>query len=121
MGSLKMLENKVNMSRELNFSRKFVISYRWSLSPRLLSAMRGLGCCSHDCRQKSKFASAVMLMDGSRTQSAIVKEVGMDPGNLSRLVKSLGKESLIAADDKHPKLHIKLPQNFFDQKERPHE
>ena len=32
-------------------------------------------------------AKASLLMDGSRSQSAIVKESGMNQGNLSRLVK----------------------------------
>ena len=71
--------------------------------------------------RSQKSGSAIMLMDGSRPQSAIVKEVGMDQGNLSRLVKTLGSQSLITADEKYPKLRVKLPLNFFDQKAKPHE
>src|SRR5258706_14910582 len=59
-------------------------------------------------------ADAVMLMDGSRTQSAIVKETGIDQGSLSRLVKALRAESLISADEKHPRLVIAITPNFFD-------
>jgi DNA-binding MarR family transcriptional regulator len=59
---------------------------------------------------------AVMLMDGMRSQSAIAKESGMDSGNLSRLIKSLSAQTLIASDEKHPRLRFKLPVNFFDQK-----
>jgi hypothetical protein len=62
----------------------------------------------------SKKAKAVLLMDGTRTQSAIVKESGMDAGNLSRLVKTLAEQQLIASDQKHPKVLFKVPVNFFD-------
>ena len=71
--------------------------------------------------KSQKSGSAIMLMDGSRSQSGIVKEVGMDQGNLSRLVKALTAQSLITADEKHPKLRVKLPPNFFDQKGKTHE
>lgn len=65
--------------------------------------------------------NAIMLMDGSRSQSAIVKETGIDKSNLSRLVKALITNSLINADEKHPKLRVKLPSNFFDQNGKPDE
>lgn len=61
-----------------------------------------------------KNQSAVALMDGSKSQATIVKEVTIDRGNLSRLVKSLAKASLITPDEKHPKLVITIPPNFFD-------
>ena len=61
-----------------------------------------------------KKAKAVLLMDGSRSQSAISKEAGIDAGNLSRLVKALSTAKLISADEKLPKLSVKLPPNFFD-------
>jgi len=61
-----------------------------------------------------KNCTAIMLMDGSRPQAAIVKEVGIDQGQLSRLVKSLAKESLIASDEKRPKLVITVPRGFFE-------
>lgn len=64
---------------------------------------------------KSKLAAkAVLLMDGGRSQAAIYKEAGMDQGTLSRLVKSLRAQALLASDDKHPKLMIAIPPNFFE-------
>lgn len=59
-------------------------------------------------------AKAVLLMDGSRTQSAICKESGINAGNLSRLVKALRTEGLTAADEKRPKLALTLPSDFFE-------
>lgn len=61
-----------------------------------------------------KNGGAISLMNGSRSQSAIAKEAQIDQGQLSRLVKSLAKESLIASDEKHPKLVVAIPVNFFD-------
>ena len=63
-------------------------------------------------------ASAVLLMDGSRSQAAIRGAVGIDQGNLSRLVKALRAEQLIAADEKHPKLVISIPPNFFENQDK---
>jgi hypothetical protein len=64
---------------------------------------------------KSKLATkAVLVMDGARSQSAICKEAGIDQGNLSKLVKSLRAQALLASDDKHPKLMIAIPPNFFE-------
>ena len=63
----------------------------------------------------SKKAKAVQLMDGSRSQSAIVREGIMDSGNLSRLVKDLATAGLVAPDQKHPKLLVTVPPNFFNQ------
>lgn len=62
-----------------------------------------------------KKARAVLLMDGSRTQSAIVKESKIDQGNLSRFVKRLAAAELITDDPKQPKLAIPIPPNFFDE------
>jgi hypothetical protein len=59
-------------------------------------------------------AKSIFLMDGSRTQAMIVKESGVDQGQLSRLVKALRAASLISADEKHPKLVISIPPNFFE-------
>ena len=61
-----------------------------------------------------KNISAVFLMNGARSQSAIAKEAQIDSGQLSRLVKALAKESLIAADEKLPKLVVAIPNNFFE-------
>ena len=62
-------------------------------------------------------AKAVLLMDGSRSQAAIVKESGIDQGSLSRLVKALAAAHLIPSDEKHPRLLVKVPPNFFDRDE----
>jgi hypothetical protein len=61
-----------------------------------------------------KKAKAALLMDGSRSQTAIVKESGIDQGNLSRLVKTLAAAHLISADEKHPRLLVKVLPTFFD-------
>lgn len=61
-----------------------------------------------------KKAKAVLQMDGMRSQSAIIKESGIDQGNLSRLVKALAAAQLISADEKHPRLLLKVPSTFFD-------
>lgn len=57
---------------------------------------------------------AASLMDGTKTQSAICKEAGIDPGGLSRLTKALREATLLAGDDKCPKLNIPLPPGFWE-------
>ena len=64
-------------------------------------------------KNKSK-AKAALLMDGSKSQSMICKESGIDPGDLSRLVKSLRDKSLLGSEDKNPKIVISVPPNFFE-------
>lgn len=61
-----------------------------------------------------KKVKAVLLMDGTRSQAMIVKDSGMDNGNLSRLVKELAGAKLIEPDQKHPKLLVRIPPTFFD-------
>jgi DNA-binding MarR family transcriptional regulator len=61
-----------------------------------------------------KKAKAALLMDGTRSQSAIAKQSGMDKGNLSRLVKAFAAGQLISADERSPKLLLKVPSSFFD-------
>jgi len=65
--------------------------------------------------KSEKARKAIVLMDGTRTQASIAKDVGIDAGNLNRLVKALQKERLCAEDGKHPTLLGKLPHGFFDQ------
>lgn len=65
-----------------------------------------------------KKAKAALLMDGTRLQSAIVKESRMDHGNLSRLVKTLANAGLISPDEKHPRLLVKVSPSFFDGDDR---
>jgi predicted transcriptional regulator len=61
-------------------------------------------------------AKAVLLMDGSRSQTAIKNESGIDAGNLSRCVKELKTALLIGKDEKqNPKLVISIPPNFFEK------
>jgi len=60
-------------------------------------------------------AKAALLMDGSRSQSAICKESGINKGNLSTFTKALRAKGLIALDDKEPKLLISIPPNFFEK------
>jgi hypothetical protein len=59
---------------------------------------------------------SVLAMDGSRTQMEIHKQTGMNIGNLSTMVKQLGKSQLLSGDPKKPKLAISIPVNFFDEK-----
>lgn len=59
---------------------------------------------------------AVLAMDGSRTQMEIHKQTGVHAGNLSTLVKQLGKGGLLSGDPKKPNLAISIPANFFEQK-----
>jgi hypothetical protein len=64
-------------------------------------------------RSKPK-AKAVFLMDGSRNQSAIRTQAGIDQGDLSRCVKALRDASLISKDEaQNPKLVISIPPDFF--------
>lgn len=59
-------------------------------------------------------AKAVLLMDGNKTQGAIHQEIGINKGNLSTLIKRLGKGGLLLGDGKKPKLTITIPVNFFE-------
>jgi len=59
-------------------------------------------------------ASAVLLMDGSRTQKEIHEATGINRGNLSTLIKRLGEAKLVVGEAKMPKLAIPIPSNFFD-------
>lgn len=57
---------------------------------------------------------AVLQMDGTRAQKDIQRETGIDPGDLSKLVKRLKDCDLISIDAKQPKLAITIPGNFFE-------
>jgi len=59
-------------------------------------------------------AEAVVLMDGTRTQTDIRKECGIDAGALSRLVKSLRDERLIGQDAERPKVVFPIPSSLPD-------
>jgi hypothetical protein len=60
-------------------------------------------------------ARSVLLMDGSRTQSVIQREVGINQGQLSAFVKQLNVSNLLASDGGQPKLAISIPANFFEE------
>jgi hypothetical protein len=62
-----------------------------------------------------KKAKAVFLMDGTRIQSAIQKESGINQGDLSTLVKRLSSSKLLSGDSKEPKLAISIPPTFFEE------
>ncbi len=62
-----------------------------------------------------KKAKAILLMDGRRNQAGIVSECGINPGDLSVLVKKLKAAELLKDDSKQPELTISIPPNFFEQ------
>ncbi|MET3899445.1 DNA-binding MarR family transcriptional regulator [Devosia sp. UYZn731] len=59
-------------------------------------------------------AQAVLLMDGTRSQADIRKDLAIDKGALSRLVKALRETALIEPDDTHPKTVFPVPANFLE-------
>lgn len=61
----------------------------------------------------TKKAKAIVLMDGTKSRSDIIKLCGIDQGDLSALVKKLRAEQLLA-DDPKPRLMIPIPANFFE-------
>ena len=68
-------------------------------------------------KSKAK-AKAIPLVNGSKNQITICKESGIDQGDLSRVIKALRAKKLIDADEKHPKLVISIPPNFFENSEK---
>ena len=64
--------------------------------------------------RSDRVAKSVLRMDGTRTQADIHKEVGINKGQLSAIVKQLKDSQLLAADGKQPKLAISIPANFFE-------
>lgn len=65
--------------------------------------------------KSEKTAAAVRLMNGERSQRQIIKECGIDAGNLSRCVKALREAGLIEKEGENPKLLITVPSGFFEQ------
>lgn len=57
---------------------------------------------------------AVLLMDGSRTQTQLARETGAHKGNLSTMVGQLEGAGLLESDKKFPRLVISIPTTFFD-------
>ena len=60
-------------------------------------------------------AKVVLLMNGNNTQAMIHSQTGFHRGNLSTLIKELGKHKLIIGDSKQPKLAITVPSDFFNK------
>lgn len=65
----------------------------------------------------SKKQESVILMDGSRTQTQIASETGVNKGHLSTMVGKLESAALLADGRKQPRLAISILQNFFDTDE----
>lgn len=59
-------------------------------------------------------ANSALLMDGSRTQAEILRETGVNQGDLSTLVKKLSAGKLLSGDGKKPRLAIPIPADFFE-------
>jgi len=62
--------------------------------------------------KSEKNIKACLLMDGSRNQSAIAKEVPIDFGQLSKLVKALGEAQLLK-DRNTPAIVIPVSESIF--------
>lgn len=58
---------------------------------------------------------AVLLMNGTRSQSAIAKEIPMDVGQLSKLVKSLRSVDLLK-NNINPEIVIPVTEAIFQEK-----
>src|SRR5215510_10265339 len=74
---------------------------------KLREALRGIAGSA-----TGKKAKAILLMDGTRNQTRIVSECGINPGDLSVLVKKLKAEKLLTGNPKQPQLAISIPPNF---------
>lgn len=66
--------------------------------------------------KSAKNIRAISLMDGSRNQAAIVKEVPMDFGQLSKLVKSLAGAHLLKPGN-NPAIVIPVTESIFKESE----
>jgi hypothetical protein len=64
--------------------------------------------------RSEKNRKAVLLMDGSRNQAAIVKQVPIDSGNLSTLVKEMRQAKLLKPGA-NPDLVIRVTASAFDE------
>jgi hypothetical protein len=62
-------------------------------------------------------AKAILLMDGTRNQTGISNECGIDRSDLSVLVKKLKGDGLLKEDAKHPELTISISHDFFEHRE----
>jgi DNA-binding MarR family transcriptional regulator len=86
---------------------------RLMAEPALAKRDERLRASLHKIVGKSKQrAEAAVLMDGTRSQSDIRKQCGIDDGNLSRLVKSLREAELIEVDERNPKIVFPIPSDL---------
>jgi len=111
--SVKLEEFKLNeqteLLREMCHLLRVIAEHQLALRDELLRAslLESVG-------KGKATAKAAHLMDGTRNQTAICKESGIDAGALSRLTKDLRARGLIAPEEKNPKLIITIPPTFFD-------
>lgn len=106
---------EVTLNEQIDLLREMRDLLRVIAEPALAKRDEKLRTGLRDVVGKSKLAAeAVLLMDGAASQTAICKEAGIDRGNLSKLVKSLRAQGLLASDDKHPKLVVAVPPNFLE-------
>lgn len=104
------------MSEESELLREIRDLLRLIAEPALAKRDEKLRSALREVIGKSKQkAEAVALMDGTRSQAAIRQSCGMDPGNLSRLVKALRTRQLIAPGDEQPKLIFSIPSNLVEE------
>lgn len=103
----KMLHVMTEMRDLLRLMAEPAIAER---DKKLRGALRGIAGSA-----TGKKAKSILLMDGTRTQAQIVKECGINQGDLSVLVKKLKTSDLLASDPKQPRLTISVPHNFFEQ------
>lgn len=64
--------------------------------------------------KSAKNIKAISLMDGSRSQAVIVKEVPIDFSQLSKLVKSLGAANLLKPGT-NPAIVIPVTESVFKE------
>lgn len=101
------------MSEDTEILREIRDLLRLVAEPALAKRDERLRASLEEIVGKSKQkADAVILMNGSRSQADIRKACGMDPGNLSRLVKAMSAAELIGPDEKHPRLLFPVPANL---------
>ena len=108
-------EERTTLNEQIDLLREMRDLLRVMAEPAIAKRDEKLRARLRDAVGKSRLAAkAVLLMDGARSQSVLCKEAGIDQGNLSKLVKSLRAQGLLANDDKHPKLVIAIPPDFFE-------
>jgi hypothetical protein len=102
------------MSEDTELLREIRDLLRLMAEPALAERDKKLRASLLEIVGKSKQrAEAVVLMNGTRSQSVIHKACGIDMGALSRLVKALREASLIGPDEQ-PRTVFPIPPNFME-------